>query len=329
MQQKFNIGVIGCGKIAQTRHIPELYEHPDVHLFALCDTKAARAAEIASTYHVPHLYESIQPMLAHPQLDGVIICTPNQFHATHSMHSLQAGKHVLLEKPMATTMEDCERMVKEAKKQNKIFLVAHNQRLHPVYQKAKEILQSDIIGNITQFTTNFHHGGPEHWSIEGEDSWFLREKFAYFGVLGDLGIHKIDIIHWLLEDEMEQVSTYTHHQREQVEVEDNAVIIAKMKKGAIGSISVSWSNPLQDHRTVFYGTKGNLIFGESMNSLRIHLHDGQVIEEQVNLAIRQDQGLHSGVVDQFIQCMKQESYEQAECSGESALSTMKTLLSLT
>src|SRR5690606_29311507 len=96
--------------------------------------------------------------------------------------------HVLCEKPMAVSLEQAEEMIQTAHEHQVTLMIGHNQRLMPPHVKAKEILQSGVLGKITTFRSAFSHAGPESWSVDGEDSWFFREKEAFVGALGDLGV---------------------------------------------------------------------------------------------------------------------------------------------
>ena len=134
-----NIGIIGCGKIAQVRHIPEYAENPDVKLAAFFSPNRARAQEQADKYG-GKVYDTAEALLADPDIDAVSICAANYAHAELSMQALNAGKHVLCEKPMATTLADCEAMVECAKKNGKFLMIGHNQRLAKAHMEAKRLI---------------------------------------------------------------------------------------------------------------------------------------------------------------------------------------------
>ena len=192
-----NIGIIGCGKIAQVRHIPEYAENPDVKLAAFFSPNRARAQEQADKYG-GKVYDTAEALLADPDIDAVSICAANYAHAELSMQALNAGKHVLCEKPMATTLADCEAMVECAKKNGKFLMIGHNQRLAKAHMEAKRLIDEGLIGDIITFRTSFGHGGPETWSISpGKNVWFFDKKKAAMGVMADLGVHKTDLIQYL------------------------------------------------------------------------------------------------------------------------------------
>ena len=106
----FGIGIIGCGKIAQVRHIPEYAAHPEAKLVGFYDINQQRAAELAAKYG-GRAYATVEELLAEPEIQAVSICAANFAHAELTIAALNAGKHVLCEKPMATNLADCEAMV--------------------------------------------------------------------------------------------------------------------------------------------------------------------------------------------------------------------------
>ena len=108
------VGIAGCGKIAQVRHLPEYKAHPDAQIFGLFDLNRERAGSLAREYGAK-VYDSYEAMLADPLIDAVSVCAANAAHAEMTVNALNAGKHVLCEKPMATTLADCERMVRAAR----------------------------------------------------------------------------------------------------------------------------------------------------------------------------------------------------------------------
>ena len=181
-----HIGVAGCGKIAQVRHLPEYHDREDVCVWGLYDLNPDRTQSLAKQYHAK-AYASYEDMLSDPDLDAVSICSANAFHADMAIAALKAGKHVLCEKPMATTMEDCERMVQTARETGKVLMIAQNQRLAAAHLKARELVADGAIGRLITFTTAFRHGGPETWTIDpGANTWFFDQSRAVMGAMACL-----------------------------------------------------------------------------------------------------------------------------------------------
>lgn len=108
------------------------------------------------------------------EIVAISVCTPNYLHARITVAALEAGKHVLCEKPMATSLADAEKMNEAAAKSGKILMIGHNQRFVPSHQKAKQLIESGEVGKVYSFRTAFGHSGPETWSVDGLESWFLK-----------------------------------------------------------------------------------------------------------------------------------------------------------
>ena len=326
-----NIGIIGCGKIAQVRHIPEYAENPDVKLAAFFSPNRARAQEQADKYG-GKVYDTAEALLADPDIDAVSICAANYAHAELSMQALNAGKHVLCEKPMATTLADCEAMVECAKKNGKFLMIGHNQRLAKAHMEAKRLIDEGLIGDIITFRTSFGHGGPETWSISpGKNVWFFDKKKAAMGVMADLGVHKTDLIQYLTGQRVVRTTArlVTLDKRgedgELIGVDDNAVCIYEMSGGAFGTMTASWTYyGAEDNSTVLYGTKGIMrIYDDPAHYIVVKLADGQEQVYDVEQIQTNDNQTKSGVIDLWVDCLK--NNRAPEISGESALCAMRAV----
>ena len=149
------IGIIGCGKIAQTRHLPEYATNPDAKLVGYYDKISSRAVQMAEKYG-GKVYDSYYDLINDPEIDAVSVCVENRNHAEITNAALYAGKHVLVEKPMAVTLAECESMVAAAEFNGKHLMVGHNMRFDPVHRRAKELLEA---GGYLQ--TDPVHGGVD------------------------------------------------------------------------------------------------------------------------------------------------------------------------
>lgn len=326
MYKKIRVGIIGAGKIAQFRHIPELYYRENVDIVSICDKNIDRANEVAQKYKINNVYSSYEELISKDALDAVTICLPNSLHARAALNALQSNLHVLVEKPMATSIEDCRLMVEAHKHSNKILMIGCNQRFHPVYTRVKEIIQSGKIGSIYQFNLQFHHGGPEQWSVDEKNSWFFDAEETGAGVIYDLGFHKIDLAQWILEDTIQDITSYQNCTRNWTLVKDNAVMMLKMKSGALGTISVSWCNPQQEHRSCFYGDKGMVLFGESLFGIKVIDTSGKELIEDVDPPLRPDHKMNSRVLDHFVDCILSGRPTESECT--SVIHSMEALFAL-
>ena len=327
----FKVGIIGCGKIAQVRHIPEYVNNKDAELAAFYDMNTERAKKLAGLYG-GRVCESYQEMLADPAIDAVSVCTANNVHAAITIAALRAGKHVLCEKPMATTLEECEAMVSAAKETGKILMIGHNQRLTKAHAKAKRLLDEGIIGDVITFRTTFGHGGPESWSIDsGKNVWFFDKQKATMGAMADLGIHKTDLIQFLTGQKVVETTArvVTLNKRDSngklIGVDDNAICIYRMSGGALGTMTASWTYyGAEDNSTILYGTKGIMrIYDDPSYSIKVVTSEGETILYDIDQIQTNDKQTSSGVIDQFMDCLV--NGRMPEISGEEALSAMRAV----
>jgi len=327
----FKIGIIGCGKIAQVRHIPEYADHQNVQLAGYYDLNTARAKEMANKYG-GKAFASYPELLAQADIDAVSVCTANHSHAEISIAALKAGKHVLCEKPMATSLQDCETMVKTAGETGRFLMLGHNQRLAKAHVKARELVGSGLIGDIISFRTTFGHGGPETWSIDaGQNVWFFDKSKAAMGAMADLGIHKTDLIHFLTGQTIVETTArlQTIDKRttngELISVDDNATCIYRLSSGAVGTMIVSWTfYGNEDNSTVLYGTKGIMrIYDDPAYSIKVTTRDGDQILYDIDRIQTNDKQTKSGVIDAFIDCL--ENNHQPAISGTEVLKSMRVV----
>ena len=327
----FNIGIIGCGKIAQVRHIPEYADHPQAKLAGFFDLNQDRARALAEQWG-GEAYSSWEELLADPAIDAVSVCVANNAHAQISIAALKAGKHVLCEKPMATTLEDCEAMVAAARESGKFLMIGQNQRLTKAHQKARELVENGTLGKILTFRTTFGHGGPETWSVDpGKNTWFFDKSKAAMGAMADLGIHKTDLIQYLLGETVvettAQVTTLDKRgaDGQLIGVDDNAICIYRMSGGAIGTMTASWTfYGAEDNSTVLYGTKGILrIYDDPAYSLKLITADGEKVLYELEAIQTNDNQTKSGVIDCFMDCLVNNT--PPAISGESVLTAMRAV----
>lgn len=298
------VGVIGCGSIAKYRHLQEYSQNSEVEITAVCDIVKERAEAAADLYEA-EAYTDYKTLLESADIDAVSVCLPNYLHAPVSIDALNSGKHVLCEKPMATSKEEAEDMITAAEKNNKKLMIGHNQRFVSSHQKAKDLIASGAIGKVYSFRTTFGHGGPEGWSADGSDSWFFKKDEAFIGAMGDLGVHKADLIRYILQDEFTEVSAFVETSaKAHSDTDDNAALILKSKSGIIGTLAASWAyNAAEDNSTVIYGEKGMLrLEDDPKYSLVAQYTNGETVNYELGGIQSNDEGgqTTSHVIDHFV-----------------------------
>lgn len=327
------IGIIGCGKITEVRHAPEYAENPNCQLVAFFDVVPERAKALAEQYGGT-AYDSIEALLA-SDVDAVSVCVANAYHAQASIQALKAGKHVLCEKPMATTPEDCEAMVAAAKAAGKFLMIGQNQRLAKAHVKAREIIESGEMGKVITFETHFAHPGPEGWTGV-RDSWFFDKKVASFGVMADLGVHKTDLIHYLTGKKIVRTSAVlatlnkTFSDGRPITVDDNAYAIYTMEDGVVGTMHVSWTNYGNENNSTKIYMEGGVLrmYDDPKYSLIVEKRDGEVIPYELDLLTSNKEQTtggrtSTGVIDAFVESIITNT--PPAISGESAMHAMKVV----
>jgi len=325
------VGIIGCGKIAQVRHIPEYTANPHAEVAGFYDINLARAQELARS-HGGKAYESVEAMLADPAIDAVSVCAANHVHAEISIAALRAGKHVLCEKPMAITRAECEAMVEEADKAGRFLMIGQNQRLAKAHVKARELIAQGAIGKVLTFRTIFGHCGPETWSVDpGKNTWFFDKTKAAMGAMADLGIHKTDMIQYVLDSRIvrTQALLTTLDKRDAtgglIGVDDNAICIYQLENGAFGTMTASWTYySAEDNSTVIYGTKGQLrLYDDPKYSVQQIMADGTRIDYQIDQIQTNDNQTASGIIDMFVKSIVEGT--APDISGRNVLHAMKAV----
>ncbi|MGD6818830.1 Gfo/Idh/MocA family protein [Metabacillus sp. 113a] len=325
---KIRIGVIGCGSIARHRHLPEYAAQAQTEITAVCDVSEERANEIAALYGAA-AYTNYSDLLNSGKVDAVSVCTPNYLHAPISIDALKAGLHVLCEKPMATSREDAEAMIKAAKESGKKLMIAHNQRFAPSHQKAKKMIESGELGKVFSFRTAFGHPGPEAWSVDGKDSWFFRKEEAFIGAMGDLGVHKSDLLRYLLGEEFTEAGAFVQTSAKTfADVDDNAVCVLKTASGTLGTLTASWSyTGKEDNSTILYCEHGIIrLEDDPIHSMIVQYANGEIVKYELGKIQSNEDGgqVSTGVIDHFAECILEN--KEPLVTGEEGKKSLEVIL---
>lgn len=306
-------GVIGAGAIAQRRHLPEIHANPDSVVVAVCDPVKSRVREVAAKYDAKP-FPGHEQMLADEslRLDAVVVATPNADHAPQTVAAFKAGHHVLVEKPMATTLPEARKMIAAAKKARKHLMIGMNQRLMPPHVKAKEILDTGKLGKVFAFETSFKHNGADGWSVDGAKSWFFKKNRAVMGVCGDLGVHKADLMRYLLGEEIVKVGglVKTFDKRtpngKPIPLDDNAYVVMETASGIIGTMTISWTSygGVEGNSTTIFCKNGIMrIAADPQYGVMVDYANGQKERHIVGAVASNTRQVGSGVTDDFTRCI--------------------------
>ncbi|MFD1334216.1 Gfo/Idh/MocA family protein [Oceanobacillus iheyensis] len=325
---KVRVAVIGCGSIAKNRHLKEYSANHQVDIVAVCDIVEGRAKQVAEL-HNAKAYTDYKQLLKEEEVDAVSVCLPNYLHAPVSIAALEAGCHVLCEKPMATSKEEAEEMIQAAEKNNRKLMIGHNQRFVASHQKAKQLIESGELGKIYSFRTTFGHGGPEGWSADGADSWFFKKEKAFVGAMGDLGVHKADLMRYLLNEEFVEVAAFVETSAKQTAtVDDNATLVMKSESGIIGTLAASWAyNAAEDNSTVIFAENAIVRLEDDPNySMIVQYTNGEVVKYKLGGIQSNEEGgqTTSHVIDHFIESVT--TNQQPLIDGYEGMKSLNVIL---
>ncbi len=231
----YKVGIVGLGKVAHL-HAQALKEIPNAEFTAGCSRSIEKANSYVGDYGA-RAYDDISQMVKTEDLDLVIICTPHPNHVEPTVEALEAGAHVLVEKPLASTLQDCDVMIEAARRTRLKLGVISQRRWYPPTLRVKNAMDSGKIGKPVMGTINMLGWRDEDYykSDEWRGSWELEGG----GVLVNQAPHQLDLFCWLMGPIDEVYGHWANLNHPYIEVEDTALAIVKFKSGAIGNIIVS------------------------------------------------------------------------------------------
>lgn len=330
------VGIIGAGQISEN-HVAG-YRTAGAEVVAICDPAQKTLETRSKKLTVPNTYKSAEAMLkAHPDLTAVSVCSPNIFHKEHAVLALEAGKHVLTEKPMAMTVEQAGAMVAAAKKAKKLLMCGHNQRFVPAAQKINALREEGAFGKIYHAKCSW----IRRRGIPGLGRWFTTKKLSGGGPLIDIGIHVIDRT-WYMMGKPRPIAvsgvTYNAFGKDiekyvctgmwagprdpkgVMDVEDFASAFVRFENGATMTIEVSWAANRADENSwsILMGDKmgalvnddGITLYGERSGAIATEIID-------FDKSVYKDRHAH------FVDCIA--NGVKCTCPGEDGLAIQKIL----
>jgi predicted dehydrogenase len=200
--KRLKAGVIGTGM--GRLHMEGYSKDPRVEIFAICDINRKEAEEFAKKHKAKYVFTDYKKMLDMEEIDLVSIATPNYLHAPMSIAALKRGKHVLCEKPMATTLKDAQAMVEVAKEAKKRLMIHMVMRFYPTSYTMRKFIDADLLGKVYYAKSSWlrRRGVPAidllSTGIMGRGDWFVQRKKSGGGSLMDIGVHMSDLAWWMI-----------------------------------------------------------------------------------------------------------------------------------
>jgi predicted dehydrogenase len=257
------VGVIGCGDIARVRYFPEIAAAPELELAGV-HTRSPAAGEAAVAQHGGRFHRSLDDFLADPRIEAVIIASPHPAHADQAVRALHAGRHVLVEKPFATSLADAERVRRAAEAGDRVFMPLPFDDLPPMLE-ARRLIEAGAVGRVSAADAVLAHGGPVH------APWFFDRQAAGWGVLADLGVYLFSQLTFLFGPASRVAGEVTTVFPERTGpdgrtfragVEDNVAATLAWPGGVVGTVRANWCSAADRRNFIWevriHGTDGIL-----------------------------------------------------------------------
>ncbi len=248
-------GIIGAGVIADVRMAPAIQQAAGCELVAVQARDAAKSAAFATRHGVARHYTDVEALVTDPQVDAVYIASPNYLHAEQTILAAQHGKHVLGEKPMALTPDECQAMIDACQTYGVRLMIGFMMRFHAAHRRAREIVESGFLGETklarAHFLFRLPHPGPNNWR--------QQPTLSGGGAVMDVAVHCVDLLHFLLGREVEAVSAFADHDPATYPSDETTTILLRLEGNVQGAVEVSFGVPYASNDFALYGSQGTII----------------------------------------------------------------------
>lgn len=257
------VGLVGTSGWSEFSYLQNLEDFELGKFVSISGRNEERLNELADKYSIEHRFTDWRELINSGTVDAIVVATPDRLHHDIVLEAVRAGLHVMCEKPLAMNLKDAQEMFHAVNGTNLIHNVMFTWRNLPLFRRVKEVLESKALGDIYHFDIRFNMG----WASDLEYQWRLDGDEGT-GALGDLGVHEIDLIHWLLGP-VTSVYADTEHSVTRKKsgvavtpINDSAVMVLELANGAKGIATVSvvfeQGDRNMDQRIMIYGSEGSL-----------------------------------------------------------------------
>jgi myo-inositol 2-dehydrogenase/D-chiro-inositol 1-dehydrogenase len=242
-----NIGIVGCGRATTFLHLPALQFVTGAKVVALADSDQEALHRASKQLAVEQCVSDYRVLLDNPTIEAIAICVPAQFHVEIALAALDAGKHLFIEKPLALTLEECDRLMERAANMPLTIMLGFNTRWHRLARQARDFIGQGLLGPleaVRSVLTSCHKDLP---------AWRKRRNSGG-GVLLEMAMHHFDLWRYLLGEEVEEISA---HSRSGVWEDESASVAARLRCGALASATFAECTS-QNNNMEIYGREGSL-----------------------------------------------------------------------
>lgn len=235
MKDKIRYGFIGFGRFSEVTMLPAISESQNSELVAIQKRSIETAKERAIALNIPHAYSSILELVSNSEIDAVYIASPTCVHAEDVITAARAGKHILVEKPMAMNSAEAENMIKVCKENNVKLMIAHMARFSPVNSRIRELIKEGAVGKLTYVKAEYFY------DVRLSKRWWSRNtKIAGGGPIFDIGVHCLDTLRFVLDDEVVSTKSQSYPVLNEEKTEMAGILALKFSNGTPVSIHTSF-----------------------------------------------------------------------------------------
>ena len=275
------VGIIGAGIQAKVAHLPTFSKIAGVEVIGIADINEKSAKLLSKKFNIPNVYTDYNDLIENDSVDLISICTPHHLHRQMAVDCALAGKHILIEKPMATTVKDADEIIRAVKENNVKLCVVQNYRLFPAIKESKRIINNGRIGEIISM-----HGYVHVFQPFGSRSslWILREGSA--GIIEDFGSHLIDIILYLNDfNKIKKVFAIGGNFGGNLDLIVHCQIMIEFENKSIATLDLSSISGAKEIAVFIHGTGGQLHIDVRNDFLReTHQYDTPLDDLSLTLA---------------------------------------------
>ncbi len=299
--KKINVGVIGVGAMGQN-HVRVYSEIKNANLLAISDLMKGTLAELSKKYNTVG-YVDYDNVMGMPEIDAVSICVPTTYHYEVVMSAIEHGKHVLVEKPIAFTLDEAKEMVDAANDAGVKLATGHVERFNPAVLEAKKLIDEGVIGEIVSASAK--RVGP------------FPPRIKDVGVTIDLAIHEVDIMFYLFDSPVSRVYANMGSRLEKCEYEDHAELMMKFENGAVGVLETNWLTPYKKRQLEITGVDGIISIDYIDQTVKLYGKNARKVKVEHKEPLREELSSFLSAIDRD---------EEPKITGADGIHALKVVL---
>jgi predicted dehydrogenase len=316
MKNKIRYGITGFGIFAESTIMPAIMASPNSELVAIQKRSKEDAEKKAKQFNIPLAFDSVEELVNHPDVDAIYTVSSNSVHARDVIIAAKAGKHAITEKPMAMNSKEAEEMIKVCKDKNVKLMVAQMARFSPINNRIKELIKAGTIGKVTFAKADFSFDGKS-----SKRTWLSDTKIAGSGPIFDIGVHCLDTLRYILEDDVISVKSQLSPTPDSGKTEMTSILALKFSKGIAASVYVSFEVPFTKIFLEMVGETGiisveNFTSSNFTASLKIEKGKNGILTETITEKV-QVPNIYEKEISHFSDCIIND--KEPFVSGEEGL----------